>query len=263
MRKKRKILLRFDDFCPTMSWEQWEQAKNLMDKAGVVALLGIVPDCKDKDLLIEEPRNYFWTYVKGLQDKGFTIAMHGYQHIFEIKADGLVTKDKISEFAGLPYEVQLNKLLKGKELLRSHGIETNVFFAPAHSYDDNTLKALAASGFCYVSDGLSKKPYKRYGITLLPCRTGGIPRLRKNDDHITAVVHAHEWLSPNKLTEKQRFSQLINEHSFEIVSFEDFCKWPTSNSFLQRIFELLYLFKRNSLVPLFYQIKNHLNRFHK
>ena len=101
---KRKILLRFDDICPTMNWEQWERAKQMMDKAGVTALLGVVPDCTDPDLKIDTPRPDFWEYIRELQNQGYTIAMHGYHHQFVIKADGLVTKNKISEFAGLPYE---------------------------------------------------------------------------------------------------------------------------------------------------------------
>ena len=156
---KKKILLRFDDICPTMNWEQWEKAKQLMDENMVVALLGVIPECKDSDLLIDAPRSNFWEYIKNLQDAGFTIAMHGYQHVFEIKADGLVTRNKISEFAGLPYKKQLEKIRKGKEILNSHGIETDVFFAPAHSYDRNTIKALREAGFKYVSDGLGYRPY--------------------------------------------------------------------------------------------------------
>ena len=53
--KKLKILLRFDDICPTMNWEQWDRAKQLMNEKGVTALLGVIPDCQDPDLNIEWP----------------------------------------------------------------------------------------------------------------------------------------------------------------------------------------------------------------
>ena len=109
---RRKILLRFDDICPTMNWGQWERAKLLLDKADVKPLLGVIPDCHDPELMIDSPRQDFWSYVRSLQDQGYTIAMHGYQHIFQIKADGLVTKNKISEFAGLSYEEQMMKIKK-------------------------------------------------------------------------------------------------------------------------------------------------------
>ena len=49
------------------------------------------------------------------------------------------------------------KIKKGKEILESHNVYTDVFFAPSHSYDDNTLRALSKCGFKYISDGYSKK----------------------------------------------------------------------------------------------------------
>lgn len=247
---KRKILLRFDDICPTMNWEQWEKAKQMMDKAGVTALLGVVPDCTDPDLKIDAPRSDFWEYIKELQSQGFAIAMHGFHHQFEMKADGLVTKNKISEFAGLPYDRQLEKIRRGKEILNAHGINTDIFFAPAHSYDDNTLRALAVCGFRYVSDGLSSKPYKRQGIILLPCRSGGIPRLERRRGYITAVVHAHEWVRADKVEDWQKFIDLIKQHSEELCSFEEFVEWKNGVSWVQRIDELFYMFLRDRIVPL-------------
>ena len=246
---ERKILLRFDDICPTMNWNQWEKAKLLMDKTGVTALLGVIPDCQDPDLLIDESRPDFWEYIKGLQQQGYILAMHGLHHVFELKADGLVTKDKISEFAGLPYDVQLEKIQKGKKILQSHGINTDVFFAPAHSYDNNTLKALSACGFHYVSDGLSQKPYIKHGIILLPCRHGGVPRLKDKDKYLTVVLHAHEWDREDKVIEFEKFKELFNEHSSEMVSFEEFSKWPKTSFIFGRFNELLYSFIVRKILP--------------
>jgi len=125
--------------------------------------------------------------------------------------------------------------------MNSHGVETDIFFAPAHSYDDNTLRALSNSGFKYVSDGLSSKPYMRYGITLLPCRSGGIPRMRKDDTYVTAVVHAHEWAREDKKVDWLKYQQLLDVHASGIVPFYDFCQWERGNALLQRIIEQLYL----------------------
>jgi len=257
---KRKILLRFDDICPTMNWVQWEMAKQMMDQAGVTALLGVVPDCTDPDLKIDAPRANFWEYIKELQNQGYTIAMHGYHHQFEIKADGLVTKNKISEFAGLPYERQLEKIQKGKEILNSHGVMTDTFFAPAHSYDDNTLRALAACGFKYMSDGLSDKPYKRQGITLLPCRSGGIPRVEKRAGYITAVIHAHEWVRKNRQIEQQRFEDLLRHHTNEIISFSVYREQPLGCHAFQILCENLYYFALQYIVPIAFKfLKNRRN----
>lgn len=246
---KRKILLRFDDICPTMNWEQWERAKKMMDKVGVTALLGVVPDCTDPDLKIDTPRPDFWEYIRDLQNQGYAIAMHGYHHLFEIKADGIVTKNKISEFAGLPFEKQLEKIQKGKEILNSHSIVTDVFFAPAHSYDDNTLRALAACGFKYVSDGLSSKPYMRQGIKLLPCRSGGIPRMERQSGFVTAVMHAHEWVREEKKGEFLKFEGLLKDYLDEIVGFDEFCQWKAGNALGQRMIEKGYMVLRDIVAP--------------
>ena len=86
----RNILLRFDDICPTMNWEQWGKAKSILDAANVKALLGVIPDNQDPDLKIDKPREDFWNYLLELQKEGHTIAMHGYQHVFTSPRHGLL-----------------------------------------------------------------------------------------------------------------------------------------------------------------------------
>lgn len=244
-----KILIRFDDICPTMNWEQWEKAKSLLDEAGATALLGVIPDCQDPDLHIDEERPDFWEYIKELQKQGYAIAMHGYKHIFECGH---------SEFAGLPYEVQLDKIQKGRAILEEHGIKTDIFFAPAHNYDDNTLRALSACGFKYMSDGLSRKPYLRYGVTLLPCRSGGIPSIPNRNSHVTAVVHAHEWVREDKKNDWALFHNLIKNHSSEVVSFEEFKLWEKGTPIVQIVDEILYSFYRKSMRPALSRVKRFL-----
>lgn len=238
-----KILIRFDDICPTMNWEQWDKAKQILDEVGSPALLGVIPDCQDPDLQIDEPKADFWKYIKGLQNQGFTIAMHGYQHVFDINAKGIVTKKHPtmdhSEFAGHSYDVQYRKIKAGKELLLKHGIETDTFFAPAHAYDENTLKALAANGFKYLSDGKSYLPYVRNGIICIPARTGGVPRKILPGIN-TIVLHVHEWVKKDKLQEFDELSSLCKRHQSELVSLEDL-KTEIGNKYLQQLYEKIYL----------------------
>ncbi len=238
--KKRNILLRFDDICPTMNWEQWNQAKSLLDSVGKTALLGIIPDCQDPDLQIDPPRPDFWEYIKELKKQGYTIAMHGYHHVFDIQASGIVTPKKHSEFAGHPYDVQFRKIKEGKDILLQHGIETDVFFAPAHSYDDNTLKALSVNGFKYISDGKSCKPYKRNGIICIPARSAGISKMKFGKYH-TAVLHAHEWEREDKKYGWIKFQDIVKKKKNEIVSFEIFKNQPKGYEIIQSANERLYI----------------------
>lgn len=241
MSEKNKILIRFDDICPSMNWEQWGKAKDLLDSHGVKALLGVIPDNHDPDLKIEEPKEDFWKYIKSLKDQGFSIAMHGYQHVFDIRASGLSTSKKHSEFAGHSFEEQNRRILEGKRILAEHGIDTDIFFAPAHSYDDNTLKALARNGFRYISDGKSCKPYKRHGITCFPERSGGFPKIKNDGGYYTIVLHAHEWVRPGGDLIFRRLNDICSDPLCEIVDFENYKSQSCGTPICQRLYEWGYV----------------------
>lgn len=55
----RKILVRFDDICPTMDWSQWNRAMKILKLYHVKPLIGVIPDCQDPDLLIDPPQRDF------------------------------------------------------------------------------------------------------------------------------------------------------------------------------------------------------------
>ena len=240
MKNRRKILLRFDDICPTMEWKQWGRAMALLDQTGVKALLGVIPDCQDPDLLIDQPREDFWEYMKGLQTQGYTIAMHGYQHVFDAAQHGILNRRMNSEFSGLPLQEQREKIRKGKDILLCHGIETDVFFAPAHSYDENTLIALYENGFRYISDGKSSKPYIWHGITCLPCRNGGAARIG-GAGFYTSVFHAHEWVRKDKASAYDALRATLQSYSPNIVPFEDYKRQVPGNLWAQQTIERLYI----------------------
>lgn len=246
--KNRKILLRFDDICPTMNWEMFEKARRLVEDAGAKPLIGVIPDCRDPELQIDAPRSDFWEYVRKLQADGWTVAMHGCHHVYDSNRRGMVNNGFQSEFAGHPYAVQFEKIKHGREVLLSHGIDTNIFFAPSHSYDENTLKALAANGFRYMSDSCGRKPYLREGICCIPCRSGGCPAL-KGDGYYTAVFHAHEWVRPDKARGYDELANVCKNHADEIVPFATFLERPCGWAVVQRFDETLFVNWRRNLRP--------------
>lgn len=248
VRRQRAILIRFDDICPTMDWNQWNRAVEVLERYHVKPLIGVIPDCQDPELQINEPYSDFWQYIKKLQCKGYTVAMHGYLHKYDSAKHGIVNVTPHSEFAGHTYEEQYQKIKRGKAYLECHGIFTDVFFAPAHSYDENTLKALAANGFKYVSDGASSKPFVREGVLCIPCRSGGCPKIEKKG-YYTAVFHAHEWVRPEKAGGYIQLEKLCEEYSKDIVSFEEYCKRPEGNAILQKLNEKGYLFYEYTVKP--------------
>lgn len=255
----KRILVRIDDICPTMDFQQFQIAMELMDKFNVKPLLGVIPDCQDLDLQIEEKHTEFWNFVKGLQKKGYTIAMHGYVHVFDNHARGIVVKRWDSEFAGHTYETQLEKIRRGKEILERRGIYTDVFFAPGHSYDENTLKALATCGFKYMSDGLSSKPYKWHGITCIPALSAGMPRLSFGTNH-TAVFHVHEWTRENKKYCYNQFVKLLEQHHDEILTWKEYINVPLGNLFIQRTQEIFKVFFNRHIKSILAKIVSTLRR---
>ncbi len=256
-----KILIRFDDICPTMNWAQWSKAVDIMNKYGIKPLLGVVPDCQDPILHIDPPRADFWEYLKTLQKQGWTLAMHGYQHCYDRVAKGLLTCRGNTEFAGHSYQVQYEKIKKGKAILENHGIYTDIFFAPSHSYDKNTLKALAANGFNYISDGKTNTAVKREGIICLPCRNFGVPSIKRG--YYTAVCHAHEWTRADKISNLHDLCNLCEQHAKFIVDFEDYKKQPLGGLLGQILIEKLRVLWQYDIFPLLSEIKRKIFSFCK
>ena len=235
-----KVLIRFDDICPTMDWGQWAKAEAILLKYDIKPLIGVIPDCMDPTLQIDQPKSNFWNWVREKQQLGYEIAMHGFQHVYDNQCKGVISKGVNTEFAGHPYEVQLDKIRKGRDILMSHSIETDVFFAPSHSYDFNTLKALAKCGFKYVSDGKSISPIIREGIVCVPCRDGGAFSLLPQS-HFTFVFHANEWSSPDKEYGYHRLKFVAERYQNSIVSFNEYANQTIGNKLFQELDEKVYL----------------------
>lgn len=255
MKKKVKILIRFDDICPTMNYGQWEKADEILKKYNIKPLLGIIPDCQDPDLRIDDARENFWEWVRDLQKSGYTLAMHGCYHLYRTKKLGIAFDGYNSEFVGLPYGEQYKMIKYGKEVLAEHGIHTDIFFAPAHSYDENTLKVLSACGFRYLSDGQSSKAYLLSGIKCLPCRSGGVPRIWKSG-YYTAIFHAHEWTREDKKIDYIRLKKFCKLYHKNIVSFDEYKEQPLGNVKVQRFLERRYVFYYRNIKPGLVIIKN-------
>ena len=87
------------------------------------------------------------------------VAMHGLNHLYTTKKAGLFPIGGKSEFAGLSFEKQKKMIGEGKHLLKDRGIITDIFMAPSHSFDKNTLKALKDNGFTKITDGFGAIPF--------------------------------------------------------------------------------------------------------
>lgn len=215
-----KIAVRLDDITPDMDWESFLRFKELLDRYQVKPLIGVVPDNQDENLKgsAKGSPDDFWAYVRELQKQGWVVAMHGYQHIYTTGKGGLFPLNNFSEFAGISYEKQRQMLEKGKVYLKEKGIETELFMAPAHSYDQNTLKALRDTGFRALTDGFGKSPYEYKGLTFYPISFRLSSTLKKKDGYSTMVVHT------GTTTEKEleRYEEYFKREDAEWISYGEY-----------------------------------------
>lgn len=213
-----KIAVRMDDITPDMNWENFRFFQKLFEEAGIQPLLGIVPDNRDENLHKEEPRQDFYEVMKDLQKQGYVLSMHGCHHMYSTKKGGIFPLNNFSEFAGVSYTEQKKMLEEGKQLLLEKGIVTDMFMAPAHSYDKNTLRALKELGFTKITDGFGKRPYTYKGLTFYPISFQLSRSLKQKFGYTTMVLHA------NTITEKdkERYTKIFKEHGKDMISYSEY-----------------------------------------
>ncbi len=239
------ISIRMDDITPDMDWAKFLRFKELCDLYQVKPLIGVVPENQDSMLQINEKKDDFWEYVLQLEKEGWSIAQHGCTHIYSTRKKGCFPLNSISEYAGKPYEEQLVNLKKGKEILESHGIYTDIFMAPAHSYDKNTLKALRVAGFTKLTDGFGNRPYEWRGLTFYPISFKQSKSLKQENGYTTFVIHA------NTMNDRdfERYEKLFAEHNKKLISYRDYLQVaPEKRSGVGRVKEYLMAISKYVLV---------------
>lgn len=215
-----KIAVRMDDITPDMDWEKFLAFKEILDKQGIKPLIGVVPDNRDENLHRAKAAGDFWEYVRDLQENGWSVALHGWQHIYTTKKGGLFPLNRFSEFAGLSFERQKEMLEKGTAVLKQNGVATDLFMAPAHSYDRNTLKALKELGYRRMTDGFGRRPYTWQGMTFYPISFMMSRSLKKKRGYTTLVVHTNE-ISDEGM---EQYRKLFAEQRDKFISYDAYLK---------------------------------------
>lgn len=192
----RKRYIRLDDSCPKRDIRKWDKIEKMLDYYNVKPLVGIIPDCQDSDFeQYQEDKEYWSKKINEYKEKGWILAMHGYQHIFHTKNGGINPVNPRSEFAGVPIEEQRKMIKNAVSILKRHGIEATVFFAPAHTFDKNTLEALIyESNIRIISDTPATDSYESENFTFIPQQSGKVRWLPFKT--ITFCYH------PNKMRDK-------------------------------------------------------------
>ena len=153
-----------------MNWDLMERCEALLDEFNIKPVVGVIPSNKDEELLNYPNKNNFWEIVRNWQSKNWSVAMHGYTHVYDKETN---KKDYFgyggkSEFFDHSYEEQILRIRKGLKIFRDNNVGVKTFFAPNHTYDLNTLAALKDAGIFQVIDGYGLMPYTLNQIKFIP-----------------------------------------------------------------------------------------------
>lgn len=234
----KKYILRLDDACEQRNIQMWDNVEKLLDKYGIKPLVGVIPHCEDASMDKYPIDEHFWERVKIWKEKNWCIAMHGYNHVYSTLCGGINPVNNRSEFAGETLKTQKKKITDGIQIFKSHGIYPKVFFAPSHTFDENTIEALlTCSDIRIISDTIANRPYSENGITFVPQQSGKVRNLPFNT--VTFCYH------PNEMKECD-----INElEAFLVKHKDDFVDFPIQEvsghlSLFDRFLRFIYFAKR-------------------
>jgi predicted deacetylase len=184
-------LLRFDDVCPAMNWDVWERIELGLDELGIRPLVAVVPDNRDDKLAVSAPRADFWERVRSWQARGWTIGLHGYQHVAAGAPGGILGPSRRSEFTGLSAADQEQRLRRATAIFSREGVEPTVWVAPWHSFDETTLSILPAIGIRLVSDGPGLYPHEDRSMLWFPQQLWRFKRIPLGV--LTVCHHVNAW----------------------------------------------------------------------
>lgn len=199
--------IRLDDACERRDVELWNRMELMLDTYNIKPLVGVIPQCEDTKMDKYNEDTLFWERVEEWVRKGWSIALHGYSHVCETEEGGINPVNKRSEFAGVSLEAQKEKIRKGMEIFRLHGIVPQVFFAPSHTFDENTIEAIKqCSEIRIISDTIASRPYNKQGITFVPQQSGQVRWIPLNS--VTFCYH------PNTMQESdfQKLEHFIKKY---------------------------------------------------
>lgn len=210
-------LLRLDDASEYLDIEKWNKIEEILDVYEIKPIVGIIPNNEDKELINKNKKDsFFWEKTRKWQSKGWTIALHGYNHVYITNEGGVNPVNNRSEFAGVSLNIQRQKIRDGINIFKTNNLNAKVFFAPFHTYDINTLEALKTeSDIRIVCDTVANDIYKEKDFYFIPQQSGTVRRLPFKV--VTFCYH------PNNMSEYdfKKLENFIKKNKFEFKSLSN------------------------------------------
>jgi predicted deacetylase len=205
-----------------MNWDIWAQVENTLLELGVKPVMAVVPDNHDEKLKICAPDHCFWDKVRNWQGRGWTIGLHGYQHLYVTRDAGLLGVNRSSEFSGLSYAEQKSKLRQALDIFNRERVIADLWVAPGHSFDKTTIQVLFELGIQRLSDGFSLYPYlDSGGMMWVPQQ---LWRFRKMPFGLwTVCLHLNSWTAaevPRFRSELSKFAGALTDWPSTIAAYQ-------------------------------------------
>lgn len=209
-------MIRLDDASDYMDSEKWCRIEQLLDKFSIKPIFGIIPKNEDPEMVNNYQRDpEFWKFVDRWISKGWIPAMHGYEHRYVTEDGGMNPVNKRSEFAGLSYGEQAAKIRAGYTILKEHGVQPELFFAPSHTFDVNTLKALyRETPIRIISDTIANDVYYKKPFYFIPQQSG---RVRSLPFKVVTFCYHPNTMGEDDFEKLKRFLQGNSEKAAMVL----------------------------------------------
>ena len=165
-----KYIIRLDDACHQMPYKKWKKFEDYFIKNNIKPIVGVVPNNRDK-VLGDNYNKDFWAIIKKWENSGWSIALHGLNHILHPIDSSKTFFDfgSKSEFVGLIKKDQERILKKSLSIFKNNKVSPKIFMAPSHSFDKETLECLKKyTEIKIISDGFSYRPFIKEDLIFIP-----------------------------------------------------------------------------------------------
>jgi peptidoglycan/xylan/chitin deacetylase (PgdA/CDA1 family) len=196
--KKSKIVFRFDDYRLTTT-NFYDSLFYIFKKNNIPLCLGIIPFDKNGLIHYDFNEEELIDFKSRIECREIEIALHGFNHNYnELHKGKLLINRVSSEFAGLDYSAQYNKIRKAKKSIDSLlKVNVNIFIPPFNTYDENTLKVLDSLKFEIISASIDGSSISNR-IKYIPFTINDLNELHKvinkyQNDNITIIILMHRY----------------------------------------------------------------------
>ncbi len=223
------VVFRFDDCSSISGTDFYVKMIDALQTYNLSCTIGVVPCLSDKDILDPSPQGVILLspekagILKDTMDTTVEVALHGYSH----QTRRASSEGGYTEFAGLDYDGQRQKIVEGKKLLEDM-LDTKIttFTPPWNSYDSTTVQVLEELNFTTISADLNGPAVDPSRLNFLPS-TGGIPELQNAIREARKSRDSHPIIIT--LFYADDFREIDTKRGFvTFQEFDEILKWVAS-----------------------------------